>query len=94
MSRSAKIAGVAALAGMMMAVVIVGARTHDRQTLQAPAAMPASVAPDPLARELDRCATLTMPDSGCEAAWAESRRRFFGEDRPVGPGAKTGNARP
>ena len=94
MSRSAKIAGVAALAGMMMAVVIVGAATHDRPTLQAPAAMPASVAPDPLARELDRCATLTMPDSGCEAAWAESRRRFFGEDRPVGPDAKTGNARP
>jgi hypothetical protein len=21
-----------------------------------------------------------MPDSGCEAAWAEKRRRFFGKD--------------
>ena len=30
-----------------------------------------------LDRELERCATLTMPDSGCEAAWAENRRRFF-----------------
>ncbi|MBD3734785.1 MAG: putative entry exclusion protein TrbK-alt, partial [Sphingopyxis sp.] len=29
---------------------------------------------------LERCATLTMPDSGCEAAWAEKRRRFFGKD--------------
>jgi len=33
-----------------------------------------------LARELKRCATLTMPDSGCEAAWAENRRRFFRQD--------------
>ena len=24
--------------------------------------------------------TLTMPDAGCEAAWAANRRRFFGEE--------------
>ena len=35
-----------------------------------------------LARELDRCASLTKPDSGCEAAWAVNRRRFFRQDEP------------
>lgn len=78
MSRSAKIAGVGALAGMMIAAAIVGATKHERPTIQTSPAPPAAAAPDPLARELDRCAALTMPDAGCEAAWAESRRRFFG----------------
>ncbi len=30
--------------------------------------------------DLIRCRTLTMPDSGCEAAWEAKRRRFFGKD--------------
>ncbi|MBB5734042.1 conjugative transfer region protein TrbK [Altererythrobacter atlanticus] len=34
-----------------------------------------------LARELERCATLTMPDTACEKAWTEKRRRFFGSDK-------------
>lgn len=78
MSRTGKIAGVAALAGLMMAVAIV-AVTKDRAP--APPTMPAIVryteGRTRLDRELERCATLTMPDSGCEAAWAENRRRFF-----------------
>ena len=80
MSRTAKIAGVAALAGMMMAVVVVGIVTHERP---APAATPvpqAAAINEALTRELDRCATLTMPDAGCEAAWTANRRRFFGEE--------------
>lgn len=36
---------------------------------------------DPLSEELARCRTLTPDeaetDSGCKAAWAENRRRFF-----------------
>ncbi|MBR3192739.1 putative entry exclusion protein TrbK-alt [Bosea sp. (in: a-proteobacteria)] len=80
MSRTAKIAGVAALAGMMMAVVVAGVVTRERP---APATTPipqATAAPEALTRELERCATLTMPDAGCEAAWATNRRRFFGEE--------------
>ena len=79
-SRTLKIAGVAALAGMMMAVVIAGSVTRDRPAAAELAVPPAAAAPDPLARELDRCATLTMPDAGCEAAWAANRRRFFGQE--------------
>ncbi len=85
MSRTAKIAGVAALAGMMMAVVVAGVVTRASP---APAATPvqqAAAMPEALARELDRCATLTMPDAGCEEAWTGNRRRFFGEEgtRPL-----------
>ncbi|PKP98053.1 MAG: hypothetical protein CVT74_12175 [Alphaproteobacteria bacterium HGW-Alphaproteobacteria-13] len=82
MSRNAKIAGAAALAGIMLAVVAV-------EALREPGDMPLeAVLPlldegeqqTLLARELERCATLTMPDSGCEQAWAANRRRFFGKD--------------
>ena len=69
MSRTGKIAGIAALAGMMMTVAIV-ALTDDRKP-----APPREIVPiadgegdEHLASELNRCATLTMPDSGCEAA--------------------------
>ena len=86
-SRTAKIAGVAALAGLMMAVAILAV---SRDRAPAPPLMPAIVRDTEgrsrLARELDRCATLTMPDSGCEAAWAENRRRFFHQAEPEGAG--------
>lgn len=79
MPRTGKIAGVAALAGMMLAVGILSLR--DRP------APPREIVPiaggegdEHLASELERCATLTMPDSGCEAAWAANRRRFFRQD--------------
>ena len=35
---------------------------------------------DPFTAELARCRALTMPDSGCEAAWAAHQRRFFGRE--------------
>lgn len=87
MSRTAKIAGVAALAGLMMTVAIVAAVQPDEPVPPPPFALPAEAGQDRLARELDRCATLTMPDSGCEAAWAENRRRFFRQDE-VAPATK------
>jgi conjugative transfer region protein TrbK len=79
MSRTAKIAGVAALAGMMMAVVVAGVVTREQPAPAPPPVQQAAAMPEALARELDRCATLTMPDAGCETAWAANRRRFFGE---------------
>ncbi|MBS0483131.1 MAG: putative entry exclusion protein TrbK-alt [Proteobacteria bacterium] len=90
-SRTAKIAGVAALAGLMMTVAIVAA-VHKPEPAQAPpAAERGEARQDRLARELERCATLTMPDSGCEAAWAENRRRFFRQDTPA-PAADAGES--
>lgn len=80
-SRTAKIAGVAALAGIMLAVAVIALRGPSAPPLHL--GLPALEQGDQqklLARELERCATLTMPDSGCEAAWAEKRRRFFGKD--------------
>lgn len=82
MSRTAKIAGVAALAGLMMTVAIVAAVQPDEPAPAPPLVLPADEGQARLARELDRCASLTMPDSGCEAAWATNRRRFFRQDEP------------
>ena len=81
MSRNAKIAGVATLGGIMLAVALAGLREPNEPL---PGAMlPALEQGEQqkrLTRELERCATLTMPDSGCEQAWAANRRRFFGKD--------------
>ncbi len=82
MSRTAKIAGVAALAGLMMTVAIVAAVQPDEPVLAPPLVLPADEGQARLARELDRCASLTKPDSGCEAAWAVNQRRFFRQDEP------------
>lgn len=90
-SRTAKIAGVAALAGLMMTVAIVAAVHKPEPAQVPPAAVRGEARYDRLARELERCATLTMPDSGCEAAWAENRRRFFLQDAPA-PAADAGES--
>ncbi len=82
MPRTAKIAGVAALAGLMMTVAIVAAVQPDEPAPAPPLFLPADEGQARLARELDRCASLTKPDSGCEAAWAVNRRRFFRQDEP------------
>lgn len=86
MSRTVKIAGIAALAGLMMAVAIVAATQHRPRTSAPPAIVRDEAGPSRLARELERCTSLTMPDSGCEAAWAENRRRFFRQGEPEGAG--------
>jgi conjugative transfer region protein TrbK len=71
-----------ALAFALVAVAIVAAALHFRASApraQAPQSS-SSAAPDPLTAELQRCqvlATQAKDDAGCEAAWAESRRRFF-----------------
>ncbi|HEX8420988.1 MAG TPA: putative entry exclusion protein TrbK-alt [Sphingomonas sp.] len=78
MSRTGKIVVVAVLAGLMIAVAIVAAV----MPATAPPVHPAAVVhtPDPLAEDLARCRTLTMPDAGCEAAWEAHRRRFLGQE--------------
>ena len=78
MSRSAKIAGVALAAGILLATAIVIA-VDDRPAQEASPRIEA-IGVDPLHAELDRCRTLTMPDADCEAAWEDHRRHFLGRD--------------
>ncbi|MCZ4341295.1 putative entry exclusion protein TrbK-alt [Sphingomonadaceae bacterium G21617-S1] len=79
MSAAVKIAGVATLAGLMMTVAVIAAVTEPRAPEAANAAA-ARAERDPFTAELARCRALTMPDSGCEAAWAAHQRRFFGRE--------------
>lgn len=89
MSRSAKIAGVALAAGILLATAIVMA-VDDRPAETAPPRIEA-IGADPLRAELDRCRTLTMPDAGCETVWEDHRRRFLGRD-PADRQSDTGTA--
>jgi conjugative transfer region protein TrbK len=81
MSRTAKIAVAGALGGLLMTLTVAMTMREERrvETIIVPAGESTA---DPLADDLRRCRTLTMPDSGCEAAWEERRRRFYTrEDR-------------
>ena len=66
----------------LVAVTIVAATLHfraARSRLPNHTASPAAIS-DPLSDELKRCQVLAAQakdDAACEAAWAESRRRFF-----------------
>lgn len=67
---------------VLVAVAIVAAALHFREaTTRLPVHTPIPAAAiDPLADELKRCQVLAAQakdDAACEAAWAESRRRFF-----------------
>lgn len=82
MSRTAKIAAAGALGGLLMALTLGMAHRGDHrvETVIVPDDERGNDTTD---QDLRRCRTLTMPDAGCEAAWEEKRRRFFGrEDRP------------
>jgi conjugative transfer region protein TrbK len=66
----------------LVAIVIIAATLHFREApsrLRDHAASSAATS-DPLSDELKRCQALAgqaKDDADCEAAWAESRRRFF-----------------
>ncbi|WP_281821661.1 putative entry exclusion protein TrbK-alt [Sphingobium sp. BS19] len=82
MSRSVKLAAVAAFGGLLIAVAVVSTTQpparHDTTTYVADE----TGSPNPHAAELKRCSTITMPESGCDAVWEAERRRFFhGRDR-------------
>jgi len=82
MRRPMKIAAIAALAGLMMAVAVM-ALLAPRPSPERGDTVAKSPAHDPLAAELARCRALTMPDAGCEAAWDTHRRRFLGNEGDV-----------
>jgi len=71
-----------ALGFVFVAIAIVAAALHFRTRSQLTQPHPAEAAatPDSLADDLERCRLLAeqaKDDPACEAAWAESRRRFF-----------------
>ena len=71
-----------ALGFVLVAIAIVAAALHFRALPRRAEsnAADAPAASDPLAEELKRCqliAEQAKDDPACEAAWAESRRRFF-----------------
>jgi len=85
--RMLRLAGCFALAGVILAVALLRA-----------VEVPAGVVPDsvperreaaasPRSDALARCATLTLPDSACEAIWAAHRRHFLGADDVTQQGA-------
>jgi conjugative transfer region protein TrbK len=78
MSRTAKMAGIAAVAGMMVTVGIVSVSQPEAAPVTVPAADELSDAASK--GDLRRCRTITVPESGCEAAWEAKRRHFFGRD--------------
>jgi conjugative transfer region protein TrbK len=78
MSRTAKMAGVAAVAGMMVTVGIVSVSRREPEPATVPVADELSDAASKA--DLRRCRTITMPESGCEAGWEAKRRHFFGRD--------------
>ncbi|MGD9501289.1 MAG: putative entry exclusion protein TrbK-alt [Methyloceanibacter sp.] len=71
-----------ALGFAVVAIAIVAAALHFRTPPRRiePRSADAPTSPDSLAEELKRCqliADQAKDDPACEAAWAESRRRFF-----------------
>jgi conjugative transfer region protein TrbK len=82
MSRSAKIAGVAVIAGLMMTVAIVSV-TSKPELPSVKAELGEGDFGDGLASELERCRIVAMPDAGCAAAWEAHRRRFLGQDQII-----------
>ena len=61
-------------------LILTGGLTLTHGHLGSPRSTEPPIPPDLLARELLRCAELgpqATADPGCEAAWAQSRKRFF-----------------
>lgn len=67
---------------VLVAIAIVATALHfgTQPRRAGPRAVATPATPDPLAEELKRCqliADQAKDDPACDAAWAESRRRFF-----------------
>jgi len=88
-----------ALGFVVVAIAILATALHfrSRPHRAEPRAVDTPATADPLAEELQRCqliADQAKDDAACEAAWAESRRRFFtyppaSAPTPAAPAANT-----
>ncbi|MGD9471690.1 MAG: putative entry exclusion protein TrbK-alt [Novosphingobium sp.] len=79
MAPTAKLAIGAVLGGLMLAVAVVSV-LHRPPAQTVTIAVPEDEAAAARHGDLARCRTITMPESGCDAAWAAKRRHFFGKD--------------
>lgn len=81
MARTVKTAILAALGGSGFALTVAWLAQGPALAPPAGRTPPASKAETLVVPE--RCQAITVPESGCETAWAARRRAFFGrEDRP------------
>lgn len=78
MDRAGKIAGVAILGGLALALALIAAVGPPEPGASAPA-IARDEAPPPPPPILRRCRTITQTDPDCEAAWEAKRRHFFGK---------------
>ncbi|AVA14685.1 putative entry exclusion protein TrbK-alt [Sphingopyxis sp. MG] len=78
MGRAAKIAAVAVLGGLIMALAILHASLPPAPGGFA-ATMTQADAPVSDTAVAERCRTITVADPECEAAWDAKRRHFFGQ---------------
>jgi len=82
MGSTGKLAAGAALSGLMLTVAVAAVIGRHPSPPMSDRAEPAAA--KPIRADLARCRVITMPDSGCEAAWETRRRHFFSEEkRPV-----------
>lgn len=78
MGRAAKIAAVAVLGGLLMALAIL----HLSSSPAPDASPPNRIGGDAnsaLSTVSERCRTATVADTECAAAWEAKRRHFFGQ---------------
>jgi len=78
LGRAAKVAVIAVLGGLIMALAIVHASSPPAPGASA-ATMSEADAPITETAVAERCRTITVADSECEAAWEAKRRHFFGQ---------------
>ena len=78
MGRAAKIAAVAVLAGLLMALAILHLSSSPAPDASPPNRIGGEA--NPAASTIsERCRTVTVADTECAAAWEAKRRHFFGQ---------------
>lgn len=80
MDRSAKLASIAAIGGLIVAIAITSSKRSPTGPDDGNHQLHETVSTAPLTGELKRCRTVAEPDPACDAAWDARRRRFFRED--------------
>lgn len=93
LSSATPIVRIAAFSLVAAAIAVASMTLHQRPNVPGGDTDLVSLDADPLGGALKRCQAeglAAQTDGGCEAIWAESRRRFFGTPKPAdGPPSST-----
>lgn len=81
MGRAGKVAGIAVLGGLGLALALVAAAGPPTARASAPPQISGADAHPDRGGTLRRCRSVTVPDAECEAAWEAKRRHFFGQEK-------------